>query len=380
MITSSIGNLSLPIVYAYPYCTWEMPPSRQHYLMEAMSAHTSVVYLNPAQLSRRKGEFKAPRLERISSSLHVVQNAFGLQSIQLGRRLGRLAILIDAFRLHTLLRTIGIRDYIYWLSAALPVMTVGMNLRHFVYDCIDPCFDSRYQAQFDADEHTIARQAKVVFCTAEVLQERMQKVNSHAYLLPNACSMRDLPPKSRAGGALPKPLYNRPKPIIGYMGTFDARLDVETLTRAACELSEYTFALVGRVNPDQEPRLRALRTLPNVVMPGAVPLEEGVNYTSAFDVGLIPFLSGPMNDAVNSVKMYMYLAAGKPVVTTWLRESVRHTPLVNATRNAYEFVCAVRKAVSENSKAQADARITFAHQNTWENRAHTALNYLLSEV
>src|SRR5439155_6779412 len=112
----------------------------------------------------------------------------------------------------------------------------------------------------------------------------------------------------------------------------------------ARRLPQYTFALVGRVNWDQEDRVRPLRSLPNVILPGAVSVEEGRTYTAAFDVGLIPFLPGTVGDAINPVKMYMYLVAGKPVVTTWIRECRRHAPYVAAAQTHEQFAAAIQAA------------------------------------
>ena len=113
-----------------------------------------------------------------------------------------------------------------------------------------------------------------------------------------------------------------------------------------------------------------------VVVPGNVSMDEGRTYVAAFDVGLIPFLPGHIGDAINPVKIYMYLMAGKPVVSTWVRECRHHVPLVYAAKDTIEFISAIRKAAGENDAAHIDERIEFALQNTWEKRAQTALSHL----
>ena len=247
-----------------------------------------------------------------------------------------------------------------------------------IYDCIDPCFDSAAQAQFDREEACVARQARLIFCTAEVLRERMQALHSKVYLLPNACSEDEYAPSRLE--LLPRPacLVGNRLPVVGYMGTFDSRVDVELLVEAARQLPEFRFVLVGRINSDQTARVEPLRSLKNVAMPGAVSREEGLAYVAAFDIGLVPFLAGPVGDAINPVKMWMYLRAGKPVVSTWLRECRNASPWATAAPDVAGFVQAIRNAAVDPT-AGADSRIHYARMNTWSVRAENALQILQDE-
>ena len=369
----------LPIVYAYPHCHWDMPPARQRYLTTALSAYTSVYYLDcPVEMNRHEIA-RRPRAERISDSLTVIRDAFGLRSSRLGQRCRILSGAIDAAWLHSLLQREGVNEYIYWLGAPDSSLLPGMKQRHLIYDCIDPCFIAEHQAQYDREEGAIARRANLVFCTAETLLDRCKQFNTNSFLLPNACSPDEYLPERNEAVPRPAALEGRSGPVIGFMGTIDWRLDVDTLYAAALALPQFTFAVVGRIsNLEQGLRIGALGALPNVVVTGAVSLEEGRAYTAAFDVGLIPFLPGPMCDAVNPVKMYMYLAAGKPVVSTWLHECARYAPLVYATQTPQDFIQAIYTAVEE---ARCDTqltrkRIAFAKNNTWDERARTAASHL----
>lgn len=368
--------MHLPIVYFYPGAQWDLPPGRHRLIMEAISAYHPVIFLDTPRFRGEYFEAIRPTVERRSENLAIVHNAFGLRYARLGRKLKQASAAIDAAWLHSALRSLGVTDYIYWLSANAREALWGMKTNRLVFDVIDPCFETGGQAEFDRLEESIARKARTVFCTAETLYEKLQKIHPHVYLIPNACAPATYLPEATRGLSLPKALEQRTRPIIGFMGTFDWRVDTVTLTEAAKRLPEYTFALPGRINADQEEKVRELRSLPNVVMPGSVSEEEGFAYTAAFDVGLIPFIPGEMNDAINPVKMWMYLVAGKPVVTTWVRECYRQAPYVQATHTVEEFVAAIRQSVTANDAIQNQARIDFALQNSWDVRAQDALRHL----
>ena len=362
------------ILYAYP-CRWEMQmmPGRQRCLVEALSHHARVVVLEEPVI-RGRLHAPSPRAERVNDTITVIHDAMGWRLSRLGRRLGRMAA-IDSLPLHALLRQIGVDDYVYWLSAASTQFLWGMKLDRLVYDCIDPCFDPAAQAMFDRVEFGIAQRAKVVFATAQSLLDRMKRVNADSYLLPNGCSESEFAPEELSKLARPPALAARNGKIVGYMGTFDSRVDTELLVAAARQLPNVTFALAGRINPDQEHRVAPLRSLPNIILTGPVSVEDGRAFVASFDVGLIPFIPGPVSDAINPVKMYMYLMAGKPVVSSWIQECRRCEPLVLPARNTDEFVSAIKTALASDATSAA-ARTEFARKNTWAVRASEAMRIL----
>ncbi len=369
---------TLPIVYLYPDARWEGNASRQQFITEALAQHTPVVYLDTMSYTRSPGAVRWPYAKQIGPNITVIHDAMGLRSNRYWKRLGSLAAKIDAFLIHRLLKKQGITDYVFWLSVPGPEWMAGMRLERLVYDCIDPCFEPDNQANFDAKEYRVAAQSKLVFCTAQTLLERMQKVHPNAHSLPNASSLKLYEAERTSNLELPALLRGRPRPIIGYMGTTDWRVDCETFLAAAKALPEYTFCIAGRVNQDQEHRVTELRKLPNVVMPGAVSTEEGAAYNKAFDVGMIPYLPGYVGDAINPVKMYMYLLTGKPVVSTWINECRRNLPLVSATQTHEEFIAGLRSAANEPDQRASEARIAFATQNTWEARGRQAIELIRS--
>jgi teichuronic acid biosynthesis glycosyltransferase TuaH len=368
---------SLPIVYLHPGCRWG-DPGRQGFLPDALREHTPIVYLSTTFHSRSPFPLRKPYAEQVGKNLTIIHDAMSLRTNRWWKRLGPLAARIDAAMIHNVLRQQGIKDYVFWLCVPGPEWMEGMRLNRMVFDCVDPCFIPSDQTNFDAKERRVADQANLVFCTAETLMERMEKVHPNVHLLPNAASLELYKADNTSGLPLPKLLEGRPRPIIGYLGTTDWRVDCETITAAAKALPEYTFCIAGRVNQDQEHRMTELRTLPNVIMPGRVSSEEGAAYNKAFDVGLIPYLPGYIGHAINPVKMYMYLLTGKPVVSTWINECRRTMPLVAATRTPEEFVAALRMAANEPDQRASEARMAFAMQNTWQVRACAAIAVMRS--
>jgi hypothetical protein len=364
---------TLPIVYGYLGHGWEKGLGRQA-LMDALSKETPVVLMERESAGRRE-----TYVERVAENRFIVRNALRLRYSRIGKRMTALSGWIDGRAFGKAMRAAGMGEYVLWLTVSDPRMLGHLDTSRLVYDCMDPCFTPEIQGEFDRKEFSIARRARMVFCTAHTLAERMRAHNRKTFLLPNACAMDTVESCGAEGLAVPEKLKGRPRPYLGYMGTIDWRFDAKTVTAAAKAMGDCTFVIVGRVNADQAEAVRELQALPNVLITGSASYDEGHAYTKQFDVGIIPFTPCAMNDAINSVKMYMYLAAGKGVVTTWLNEAVLARPWASPTKSAEEFVATLRRELAGDSAEKKRARVEFALQNTWEVRAAEAMAAMRAE-
>jgi glycosyltransferase involved in cell wall biosynthesis len=369
------GEMPTPIVFGVLLQNAREKWLGRNQLMLSLSRHTPVVLLEHSAPSKGITGSRRPQAERLADNLFMVKDAFALRTHRIGKRVGRIAALLDGKWLNDALAEVGIRNYIYWLTVNDQKLTWGIPSERLIYDCMDPNFLPETQAEFDRSEFAIGRRARLVFCSAHSLHRRMLSVNENSFLLPNAAALDTCRACDSGSGELPVGLRNRKRPFIGYMGTLDWRFDSDCVYAAASALEDCTFVLVGRVNPDQEERIKRLRDLPNVLVTGQVSYEDGHAYNAAFDVGIIPFIPTIMNDAINPVKMFMYLVTGKPVVSTWIEECRRNS-LVIAARSEEEFVQAIRNAVEHNDAAHVQARMVFARANTWEHRAEEAISHL----
>jgi glycosyltransferase involved in cell wall biosynthesis len=365
------SNATKGIVFGVLLRDAEEDWSGRNQLLLSLSRYGPVVLLESRTEPKR---LPMSTIDRIADNLYVVRSAFALRSSRFGRKASRLAAAIDGAWFRRNLRSVGISEYVFWLTVADPVLTLGVPPGSLLYDCADPNFLPEGQREFDAAEREVATRAALTFSTAHSLRSKMQSYNPRSLLLPNATS-RDFHPQQT--DALPKPtlLRNTRQPVVGYLGTIDWRFDAAFVLAAALAMPDCTFAVVGRVNDDQRDAVAGLRRLPNVVMPGQVGYHEGISWVAAFDVGIIPFTIGVMNDAINPVKMYMYLMAGLPVVATAVAECQRND-LVSTATTPDEFARLLQDSIAVRPVADRQERIEFAMRNTWDIRADQAVALL----
>ncbi|OYD25989.1 glycosyl transferase family 2 [Oceanimonas baumannii] len=162
-------------------------------------------------------------------------------------------------------------------------------------------------------------------------------------------------------------LYQSERPVVGYYGAISEWFDMELVIASARAYPEWDFVLVGNTfGCDTEKAEKQ----PNIYFTGEVPYTELPGYLAAFDVCTIPFQLIELTLCTNPVKVYEYLAAGKPVVTTAMPELQLISEMVHVADNEESYIAALSSAMDEVGDAQlADERSMWARQHDWASRA-----------
>ena len=238
-----------------------------------------------------------------------------------------------------------------------------------VYDCLDDwsSFSKTYNVKrSQKDEVQLVTVCDLLVTTAQVLYDRWQPQKSAIMLLPNAADYK-LFSQARPSNCL----GHLASPIIGTYGSLDSRLDLELLLEVARCQTSWQFVFVGSTSLPTKDRAVAwwdLTCLSNVHVFPAVDQATLSTYLAGFDVCMIPFRDVQMTRAMNFVKLYEFLAAGKPVVAANLKEIIpfANQGLVQTYRDSQDFIHQVKRVLEDppdSAKLQA-----FAAQHTWENR------------
>jgi glycosyltransferase involved in cell wall biosynthesis len=127
--------------------------------------------------------------------------------------------------------------------------------------------------------------------------------------------------------------------------------------------------LLGPVDPDPSPGLRALLALPNVRHLPPRWHEALPEVIAEADVALIPYKLHDYAHARNPLKVWEYMAVGTPIVSTAMEEVVRLSAVVRVGRSADDFIRQIQAALSEGPdermKRQALGR-RWAAQHDWD--------------
>jgi glycosyltransferase involved in cell wall biosynthesis len=210
-----------------------------------------------------------------------------------------------------------------------------------------------------------------VVATADSLFQTVSSERSDAILAPNgvdfdlfqnAYQRETKPPEDMASIVIPD------TPIIGYYGALARWFDYDLLAYAAQTHPDYHFLLIGPAHDDNLEASK-VQTIPNVFWLGPRDYQVLPQYLAWFDVATIPFVINEITLSTSPIKLFEYLAAGKPVVTTAMPECRKYFG-VSVAENYQEYVMLLEKAIAQakdnNFRKAAQAE---ASRFDWKERA-----------
>jgi glycosyltransferase involved in cell wall biosynthesis len=272
--------------------------------------------------------------------------------------------------------------WIYDPSTARMVGSCGEELA--VYDCVDDYAEqttsSRKRELVASSDRMAVLRSRLVFATSTTMYERQSRLNSATHLVPNAGDYEHF--ASAADRAIAAPEVSvLPRPVLGFAGNFLlSKVDFDLLQDAARALPQSTLLLIGPATTETAPALERIAELPNVHWLGQKPYAELPRYVAAFDVGLIPYVSNAYTQSCFPLKLYEYLAAGKPVVASGLPELAGMEPDVVLVDGSTTFIRAIQEAVTRDGYAAQLRRSQLASGNSWEARAGRLLELVQEEL
>jgi len=219
----------------------------------------------------------------------------------------------------------------------------------------------------------LAARSDVVLATARRLYDEMHRLRPDVLYCPNGAIYEHFhltaPPPVPSDIA---DIVQSGRPIIGYYGALARWFDYGLVAHAAKVRHDFEFVLIGP-NFDRTLMQQPLAKLPNVRWLGQKQYEELPAYLYYFTVATIPFLINDITKATSPVKLFEYMAGGKPIVTTDMPEC-REYPCVIVARNAPEYVAMLDEAVCRGAwESYRQSLDREAQSNTWQARAQQIL-------
>lgn len=250
--------------------------------------------------------------------------------------------------------------------AAVPILS-ELSGRGVVYDCVDSFAAFSWADPQTADwERELLRRADVVITSARTLYQERRKENPYVYLIPNAADFEHFakPSDTTEPGELRKISH----PRLAFIGAIYEWLDLELLAKLAQDHPAWNLVMIG-------PQQNGL-TLPevsNLHWLGTRDYKLLPWYMQHFEVMLIPFLRNDVTDHANPIKLWEYLATGKPVVATRLPEIPSIPGVIWLCDDSSQFHENCRKALIAVSDPARRAEISnqarnIARINSWNDR------------
>jgi UDP-galactopyranose mutase len=250
--------------------------------------------------------------------------------------------------LEEFMASFDIERYTFWYYTAMAIgFSEGFDPELVVYDCMDEL--SAFKGappQLAERESELLEEADVVFTGGVSLYEskRRQHVNVHAF--PSSIDVAHFAKaKEKFGISEPKDQAEIPHPRAGFYGVIDERFDIELLAKMSSLRPEVHFVVLGpvaKIDAGQLPRAANIHYL------SGKSYDELPSYLAGWDVALLLFALNDATRYISPTKTPEYLAAGRPVVSTPIRDVVRgygDSGLVTVADTPEAFAAAIDQAL-----------------------------------
>jgi UDP-galactopyranose mutase len=270
--------------------------------------------------------------------------------------------LVDELRV-----TQAIHRYVLWYYTPMAwSFTRHLSPDAVVYDCMDELSGfANAPAELRQREAELLSRADVVFTGGHSLYEAKRHTHPNIHPFPSSVDVEHFA-QARRISSDPDDQAGIPHPRLGFFGVIDERMDLELLDGIAVARPLWHFVLLGpvvKIDPTVLPRRSNIHYL------GGKSYDELPRYIAGWDVALLPFARNDATRYISPTKTPEYLAAGKPVVSTSIRDVVRpyaHKGLVRIADTVDGFVDACEAALVEDAVARQRDADAFLRQTSWD--------------
>jgi glycosyltransferase involved in cell wall biosynthesis len=167
------------------------------------------------------------------------------------------------------------------------------------------------------------------------------------------------------------------RPIIGYIGTIQDRIDISLIQELARQ-NIGSVVLIGRVW--YRGLANQLAQLPNTHLLGQVPRNNAPSFISNFTVGIVPHKQDDFVASTEALKVYEYLAAGIPVVATTSHEFGNLSEFVSEVATPASFADAVRVAIAGDNETLRQRRRAAVMDCDWSARVEMMMAVIRAKL
>lgn len=259
-----------------------------------------------------------------------------------------------------------IRDSILWYYTPMArSFTSHLRCHAIIYDCMDEL--SLFKGapkELRMHEAELMKAADVVFTGGVSLFEAKKSLHHNIHAAPSSIDI-DHFSSARSISSEPDDQVSIPRPRLGFAGVIDERMDIDLLASVSQAHPEWHFVFIGpivKIDPETLPRHENIHYLHQK------PYSSLPSYLAGWDVALMPFARNDATRYISPTKTPEYIAAGKPVVSTSIRDVVEGygtKGLVRIADTPEEFAVAIQQSLADNKDPK--------RRRDWQQRADVVL-------
>lgn len=246
-----------------------------------------------------------------------------------------------------------IYDYIFWYYTPMALsFTERFKPRLTIYDCMDELSAFKFAPQeLKILEQELLDKAEIVFTGGNSLYEAKKHQHHNIFSFPSSIDKNHFS-YARQNVEQPHDQIHIPYPRLGFFGVIDERFDIDLIQQVATLKPDWQIVLIGpvvKIDPATLPKNSNIHYL------GGKSYQELPAYLGGWDISLIPFAINESTKFISPTKTPEYLAAGKPVISSAIRDVVNpygDNNLVHIINDAAEFIEKATQELAVKDKSE----------------------------
>jgi UDP-galactopyranose mutase len=312
----SASDPARPTLLCFSHLRWDFVFQRPQHLMSRFARTLTVVFWEePMDIGPKETAFLKVREAAGAPGVRIVVPHIP-EGLDEAKREAILKRLLDAYAAglsHPLIS--------WYYTPMMLSFSQHLDASAVVFDAMDELSKFRFAPPRLLElEQALIDKADVVFTGGTSLYEAKKGRHDNVHCFPSSVDRAHFT-KARAGQFEPADQEDLPRPRLGFYGVIDERFDIDLLGRAADMRPDWQFIMVGPVVKISEYELPKRS---NIHYLGGKSYAELPRYLSGWDVALMPFAMNESTEFISPTKTPEYLAGGRPVVSTPVRDVVRH--------------------------------------------------------
>ncbi len=281
-----------------------------------------------------------------------------------------------------------IQDVIFWVCNPAYYTGLIIDKDRIKISCYDLCDDylqklsdktTLFAEHLKKNDEYLTKKSDLLFMSSEKLYEDRKMLNKNIHRITNAIDWfyfqncvkdSDIPTEFNEIG----------RPILIYVGNIDHRLDGNIMDLLTKKNSKGTIVMVG--SKKKCAVVEKMSKSKKVCFLGERSFEESSVLIKHSDVCIIPHKVTDLTTSMNVLKLYSFIASGKPIVTTNVGGVNDLKEVIKISYNADEFISNVRHVLSDtfNRQLQQEKCMAVVQNNTWAKRAENVHNLLRGKL
>ncbi len=284
---------------------WGFVYQRPQHLISRMAQHYKILFVEepiPFENSYEENEYL---LDIVNDNLHVLKPK--VRKIEDIKNV-----------LKPLLKNCELEIGWFYSPAFSPLIT-NFVFDTVIYDCMDELsLFKGASPQLITQEKFLMAEAHIVFTGGKSLYDSKKNCHSNVHCFASSVDRYHFE-KAQGDIEIPEDIKHIKKPVVGYFGVIDERIDLELLHETARLLPEVGFVMIGplaKITEEDLPREK------NIYYLGMKSYNDLPNYIKAFDIAMMPFALNDATKFISPTKTLEYIAAGKPIISTAIKDVV----------------------------------------------------------